>query len=330
MALSPRTPDLAGLDLLVAIADQGGISAASRQLMISQPTASERLRVLEARLGLTLVRRGRTGSALTAEGTAVVDWARPVLAAAGELVDGTALLRGERRTRLAVSASLTVAEHLVPRWLVGLAGRAPEVSVSLRMGNSSDVAAAVRAGTADLGFVEGVRAPYGLRSRTVCHDELVLIVAPGHPWARRGHPVSPADLEQTLVVMREFGSGTREVLEQWMTATGHEPHPGVVLASTTAIVQAVLGGVGPAVVSALAVREELTGDRLVRIPLSVDTGTQKHSPVGPREAKGNGRAVPGTRHTGHVRLERSIRAIWRGPGRPTPAASELLAVALAP
>lgn len=322
MALSHRAPDLAGLDLLAAIADEGGISAASRSLGISQPTASERLRVLEGRLGLTLVRRSPNGSVLTAEGAAVVDWARPVLAATAELVEGAEMLRGERRSRLTVSASLTVAEHLVPRWLVGLAGRAPEVSVSLWMGNSSDVAAAVRAGTAELGFVEGVRAPYGLRSRTVCGDELVLIVAPGHPWARRRRPVTPADLEQTPLVMRESGSGTREVLEQWMTATGHEPHPGVVLASTTAIVQAVLGGVGPAVVSALAVREELAGDRLVRIPLSVAAGTDGDTP-------GVARVSASTRHTADVRLERSIRAIWRGPGRPTPTAGELLAVALA-
>lgn len=309
MSLSPRAPDLAGLDLLVAIADEGGIGAASRVLGISQPTASERLRGLERRLGLVLVRRKRTGSALTGEGTAVVDWARPVLRSTQMLTEGTAILRGESRTRLAVGASLTVAEHLVPRWLVALSQRAPDVSVSLRMDNSSDVAQQVREDTVQLGFVEGVRAPSGLRSRTVCTDELVLIVASTHPWARKRRAVSSAQLAETGMVMRENGSGTREVLEQWMTATGHRPRAAVELASTTALVQGVLAGVGPAVVSGLAVASEVADGRLVPVPLVRDSSSSATD------------RAP-------VRLGRRIRAVWRGPGAPTPAASHLVAVAL--
>jgi molybdate transport repressor ModE-like protein len=314
MALPRRAPDLAGLDLLVAIADEGGVAAAARVLGVSQPTASERLNALERRLGLRLVHRGRSGSTLTGEGAALVDLARPVLRLTHELVAAAETLRGENSSRLVVSASLTVAEHLVPRWLVVLSEQGFDVSVSVRMGNSRDVAEQVRAGSAHIGFVEGPSAPAGLRSRTVCTDELVLVVAPEHPWARRRQPVGPAALADTGLVMRESGSGTREVLEQWMTATGHRPVAAVELASTTAMVKAVLAGVGPGVVSGLAVRSELADGRLVRVPLA-----------GPPEPAPR-RDRPTARR--RVHLDRRIRAVWRGPGTPTAAASQLLGVAL--
>lgn len=315
MALPRRAPDLAALDLLVAIADEGGVAAAARILGVSQPSASERLRTLERRTGLRLVHRGRSGSRLTGEGAALVDLARPVLRLTHELVSAAATLRGESDSRLVVSASLTVAEHLVPRWLVALSEHGSGVSVSVRMGNSRDVADQVRDGSAHIGFVEGVYAPTGLRSRTVCTDELVLVVAPEHPWARRRQPVGPAVLAATGLVMRESGSGTREVLEQWMTATGHQPVPAVELASTTAMVKAVLAGVGPGVVSGLAVRSELADGRLVRVPLA-----------GPHQASGGeGRGRPTRRR---VHLDRRIRAVWLGPGAPSVAAAQLLTVAL--
>ena len=184
MATSPAAaPDLRALGLLVAVADAGGIGAAARSLGISQPSASDGVRALERRLGLTLVRRGRTGSELTDAGRIVVELARRVLAATSDLTDAARTLRGEAATQLTVCASLTVAEHLVPQWLVRMAHEAPEISIAVRMANSADVAEQVRSGAVALGFVEGASAPHGLRSTTICTDELALLVRATHPWA---------------------------------------------------------------------------------------------------------------------------------------------------
>lgn len=301
--MSRRLPDLASLELLVAVADEGGIGAAARAVGISQPSATERLRTLERRLGLLLIRRTPAGSTLTGEGAAVVGWARGLLEAAQALVDGAAVLSGERRRHLEVGASLTVAEHLVPGWLVALAEAAPDISVTLQMGNSTVVADQVRTGKVQLGFVEGPTAPAGVRSRTVGSDALVLVVPPGHEWAD-GRAVGAPQLASTPLVMREAGSGTRDVLEEWLTSTGSRGTPAVELASTTALVQAVMAGVGPGVVSRLAVSRELAEGRLVSVPLEEVT---------------HGVSRP-------FRLTRKIRAIWRGSA-PTAAGAALLAVA---
>ncbi|WP_436788825.1 LysR substrate-binding domain-containing protein, partial [Yinghuangia sp. YIM S10712] len=212
MPLSSRMPDLRTLELLLAVARLGSLGRAAREAGISQPAASVRMRTLERLVGVPLLERTPRGSVLTPAGVLVTDWARPLLDAADRLDTGITALRADHDTRLRVEASLTVAEYLLPRWLVALRGARPGVAVSLRVGNSADVAARVLAGEADLGFTEGRRAPGGLASAVVARDRLTVVVAPGHPWSRRRGPVPAAELAATPLVQREPGSGTREVL----------------------------------------------------------------------------------------------------------------------
>lgn len=307
MATPPATaPDLRALGLLVAVADAGGIGAAARTLGISQPSASDGVRALERRLGLGLVRRGRTGSELTDAGRIVVELARRVLAATSDLTDAARTLRGEAATQLTVCASLTVAEHLVPQWLVRMSHHAPEISIAVRMANSADVAEQVRSGAVALGFVEGAAAPRGLHSTTICTDELALLVRATHPWAATTAPLRPRDLDGVPLALREPGSGTRDVLERWLAEDGVRPTAAVEVASTTALVAAALSGVAPTVISRLAVQAELAEGRLVQVPLA---------------------DAPGAHHRGGP-LRRRIRAVWRGPASPGPAAARLLDVIL--
>jgi len=211
--LSPHVPDLAALELFAAVARHGSIGAAARQAGISQQAASARLRAMEAQVGAALLDRDPRGSRLTAAGALLVDWAAPLLAQAGELDSGIASLRRARDAQLRVAASLTVAEHLVPAWLVALraeyaqAGRQP-AEITLVAASSEAVAGTVAEHGVDLGFVEGPSAPRGLRSRVVATDRLVIVVRPDHPWARRRSPVGPAELAATPLVEREAGSGT--------------------------------------------------------------------------------------------------------------------------
>ena len=212
MGLPPGTPELRVLDLLVSVAETGSLGRAAARHGISQPAASMRITALERQLRLVLLERGPTGSRLTPAGTAVVDWALPVLNAARALVSGVAALHADQQGRLRIAASMTIADHRVPGWLMALRTRLPEVRVALRVGNSSQVADMVRDREADLGFVEGPHAPHGLRSRTVADDELVVVVAPGHPWAGRRQPLPLRTLAATSLIVREQGSGTRDAI----------------------------------------------------------------------------------------------------------------------
>jgi len=304
MALSSRVPDLAALEVLLAVAHTGSLTAASRELGITQQAVSARVRAAEAQTGVALIARTPRGSRLTPEGIVVAEWAARLLAVARELDAGLAAFRRDHQTRLRVSASLTIAEQLLPGWLVSMQAAArhrgqPPTEVVLTAANSEAVAEQVSRGLADLGFVEGPASPSGLRSLVIGHDELTVVTRPDHPWARRRDPVTPAELAATPLVSREQGSGTRDVLAAALSAAlgGRVRLPVALALSTTAAVRsAVLAGAGPAVLSELTVTEDITARRLARIPV-----------VG-------------------VDLRRALRAIWTGGPQPAAgAARELLA-----
>lgn len=287
-------PDLDSLQLLLRVAETGSLGRAAQQHGISQPAVSARMQAIERLVGFPLLTRSARGSTLTPSGALVAEWARGVLTAAEVLQAGIGSLRSERATRLRVAASLTVAEHLLPAWLVRLAATHPDTAVSLTATNSTEVASSVLGGAADLGFVEGPDLSDGLEELVVGRDRLVLVVAPGHPWSRRRTPVDAADLAATRLVHREPTSGTRTSLQRALAAFEPLAAPLLELSTSTAVRSAVAAGAGPAVLSDLAVRDDIAAGRLVAV------------------------AVRG------VDLTRRLRAVWPAGTRLSPAAADLL------
>jgi DNA-binding transcriptional LysR family regulator len=162
------------------------------------------------------------------------------------------------------------------------------------MGNSEHVVEVLKRRGADVGFVEGSRAPSGLGSRELQPDDLVVVVAPTHEWARRRRPITASELAATPLVLREAGSGTREVLETALRSVGLAPTVMVELASTTAIKAAVASGTGPGVLSRLATHGDVQDGRLVIVP------------------------------TEGLSLERSIRVVWAADRSLSSAATRFL------
>lgn len=260
-------PDLESLRLLVAIMDHGSIGAAARHVGVTQPAASKRMRSLEARWRLRLLDRSKRGSVVTDDGAAVVSWARQVLHQLEVMQTGLEALSQERRSGLTVAASLTVAEFMLPRWIGELCTQQPSLHPLLRVVNSELVADLVRAGDADIGFIETSALPRDLSVVHLGADALSIVTLPTHPWARRSTPLTQAALVQAEYVLREPGSGTRSTFER---ALRTEPKLALEAGSTSALVGAVLAGVGPAVVSTRAVAAYLDTGRLVEIAHELD------------------------------------------------------------
>ncbi|MFI6292523.1 LysR family transcriptional regulator [Nonomuraea sp. NPDC050790] len=298
-------PDLDSLKLLVDVGELGSLGRAARAAGIAQPSASKRIAQLERRLGLPLLERTPRGSALTAEGKMVAGWAAQVLSAAQELMRAAAAVRHSEAAHLRVASSMTVAEYLVPRWLGEFQNREPDVQVGLDVVNSAEVAALVLAGadgtprSVELGFVEGPTVPDGLDSRVVGTDRLVVVVAPGHPWARRRTVLRGAELAATPLVVREPGSGTRETLDLAFRDL-HQASPRLELGSNSAVKGAASAGAAPAVLSGYAVEADLATGRLVEVPLA------------------------------GLNLVRSLRAVWRRGRTLPPPAATLLSIASRP
>jgi DNA-binding transcriptional LysR family regulator len=294
MAVTHRVPDLGALELLLAVVRLGSVGRAAAELGVTQPAASARIRSMERQIGVALLERSPRGSRPTRAGALVAEWAQQVLDAAQAMDAGIAALQERRDARLRVVASLTVAEYLMPGWLVALHEARPGTAVTLRTANSTEVAEQVRAGKADLGFVEGSHTPAGLSGTVVASDRLLVVVAPRHAWARRRGGVTSEELAGTPLILREEGSGTREVLDRALSSFGGTAPPLLQLASTTALKAAAVSGAGPVVVSELAVADELAGGRLVAVPVR------------------------------DLDLGRPLRAVWPSGQRPTGPARDLL------
>ena len=266
--MPPHRPslDLEALRMLALVADLGSISAAARSEQISQPSASKRIQVLERQLGLALLDRRTRGATLTDQGRMVTGWCRSVVEATDALITGSQALAARAAERLSIGASQTIAEYLAPTWLGEFRRRPGEPPVQLRVANSQEVIAALRAREIDLGFVETPQIPSDLHRRRVARDRLVLVVAPDHPLARRRHPLGRDELAQTPLASREDGSGTRDTLR---LAIGRSMvPPAVELDSNAAVKVLVSSGSFPAVISELAVANELRDGRLVEVPLA--------------------------------------------------------------
>ncbi|MFE0385763.1 LysR substrate-binding domain-containing protein [Streptomyces bungoensis] len=293
-----RTPDLESLRLLVLVADLGSLGRAAERLRISQPSASRRLSTLERGLGLVLVDRTRRGSRPTLAGQVVAGHARRVLDELDELLAGAGRLRDRREAELRVAASLTIAEYLLPVWISELRARRPDLYIGLQVTNSEHVPELVESGEADIGFIEGPRLSRVMSTRRVAEDRLVVVVDPGHPWARRREPLSARELSRTPLVLRESGSGTRQTLDRALYLAGCERvRPLVELGSTAAVRGAVIAGTGPSVLSELAVRGDIAEGRLIGVDVA------------------------------GVDLTRDLRAVWPTGRRLVGPAAELVAVA---
>jgi DNA-binding transcriptional LysR family regulator len=262
--------DLQAMRMIAFLEEEGSLGAAGRRLGVSQPAASACLRAFEARWQLRIADRTPRGTRLTPDGLTVAAWARDLLHQIDTVRGGLEALSArasQQGTDLSVAASLTVAEFVLPRWIAELRASMPEVHLRLQVQNSDRVEELVRSGTCQLGFVESAVVSPDLARRVVGTDRLVVVVHPGHPWARRSTPLSRKQLREAEFVLREEGSGTRSTFERALAA---RPRVAMVATSTTTLVNAARAGVGPAVVTPYAVRASLEIGELVIVEHELD------------------------------------------------------------
>ena len=254
------------LRIFVAVAERQHVTRAAEALNLVQSAVSTAIANIEGRHATKLFHRVGRGIELTEAGRVFLVEARAVLARADAAELVLADLSGLRRGTLALYASQTIASDWLPRHLVAFRRAYPEIAVRLAVGNTTDAADAVRAGQAELGFVEGALDDPTLASTTIAQDQLVLVVAPTHPFAG-ATALTPEDLARADWVLREAGSGTRSAFEAALGAAGltaAQLRVTLELPSNEAVRAAVEAGGGAAVLSETVVAAALRAGTLVR------------------------------------------------------------------
>lgn len=253
------------LRIFVAVAEREHVTRAAADLNLTQSATSAAVAALEARYAIKLFNRIGRRIELTQAGRLFLVEARAVLARAAAAENVLADVAGLKRGSLRLAASQTVGNYWLPPLMHRYRVSYPGITLALSIGNTEAVAARVREGVADLGFVEGPVDDQALSVTPVAEDELVLVVSPALPRPKR-QAISPADLKAMRWVFREPGSATRALFEKAMAKAGlriSDIEMVLELPSNEAVRAAVEDAAGAAVLSKLVVAASIEAGSLV-------------------------------------------------------------------
>jgi len=250
--------DLRRLEIFAKVAELGSFSRAAEALFLTQPTISEHVRALEDELGVQLLDRLGRGATPTRAGQLLLGYARRMLTLSREAHQALERFQGRMSGELVVGGSTIPGEYVLPALVGQFKAKYPDISISLLIGSTRQVSDWLDEGRVEVGVVGARPAARTLAARELMADELVVVVAATHPWARRG-TITLADLQTEPMVVRERGSGSRDAVEHALHEAGIAPATLRVvgeMGSTQAVKQAVRAGVGIALISRRAVEDE--------------------------------------------------------------------------
>ncbi|MGB4594018.1 MAG: selenium metabolism-associated LysR family transcriptional regulator [Coriobacteriia bacterium] len=257
------------LRTFVTVVEHKSFSEAARTLGVSQPAVTMQVQALETDLGVTLLDRRYRKVDLTEAGRTLLPHARTVLADLESARQELESLSGSISGRLVVAASTTPGQYILPKILGSFLSRYPEVGVSLRVLDTTEVVETVEMGEAQLGMTGAEISGARVLFERLGHDNLEMVCLPSHPLAQAEN-VALADLVDEPFIVRESGSGTRMVVEDMMRRAGVDPSELRIvmeLGTNEAILSAVEGGMGLGVVSTFVAQKAIALGTAARVPV---------------------------------------------------------------
>ncbi|MEL0614362.1 LysR substrate-binding domain-containing protein [Marinomonas arenicola] len=254
------------LQIFEAVVHTGSVTAAADMVAISQPAASQALRELEALLGQPLFRRHGKRLQITPQARHLLPQARAVLSQIEQIESMGS--DDELSGSLHIAASVSVGNYLLPEQMSVFKQKHPNIRFNLDIGNTQHVIQQLLTGKAEVGFIEGYCQHAELMTKVWLKDELVVF---GSTQENRPESLSWDDLQKADWVMREVGSGTRNILEQAMGKNITQLNVVLSLAHMEAVKQAVIHKMGLGCLSRMALSQELSSGliRLYETPLEL-------------------------------------------------------------
>lgn len=257
------------LEAFLAVLEYGGFSRAAERLGVSQPTVSQLVQALERSVGTELLVRGRGSVRPTPAGSALRPHATALLAAAELAADAVRTADRDARRHLRIAAGEALATHVLPDAVSRLRARLPGLAATFVVGDEGRVLEALRGNEVDAALLTDRSEAGDLLAHPYAPGRLVLVAAPTDALARL-ETVSPADLADTTLVVRDLGTVNRRELEDLLRRARVEPRARLLASSLEAVKRCVEAGLGVTVVPSIAVGRELTEGRLVELPLLAD------------------------------------------------------------
>jgi DNA-binding transcriptional LysR family regulator len=241
-----------------AVARHLNFRIAAEELLLTQSAVTQQIKALESDMDVPLFDRAGGRVSLTPAGAALLPFADRLAALAAEAREAVAAANGASAGRLALGASQTIGQYLLPGLIAGFLEQNPKVDISVIGGNTQTILEALVEHRVQLCLIEGPAMRRDVQVEPFMEDHMVCVVPSGHAWADQ--EIDVKELQQATLVARELGSGSRRIVEQALEQAGLEVKKLRLLMtfdSTEGLLSAVEAGLGIAFVSRWAVRNQL-------------------------------------------------------------------------
>lgn len=252
------------LRAFVALAQSGSFTLAGRQLHLTQSAISHAMRALEEELGCPLLYRSGKKIRLTPAGQRLRNHAEGILERLRRAEEDLSSLEHIDRGELRVAFSYSTAQHLLPGIIREFNDCFPLCQIRVQVGDTSTAVAQLEQGAVDLALmVSGILGP-NLKSSPIFDDQVLFMVSPNHPWAKRSR-VEPADVHREPCVLTSRTSSTYRLIEQYLLRAGARLGPVIEVASSEVIKEIVKLGLGVGLLAPWTARKEIAEGSLIPI-----------------------------------------------------------------
>lgn len=262
--------DIRRLEVFCKVVELKSFTRAAEAVHLSQPSVSEHVRSLEETVGEKLLDRLGREVQVTGAGQVLYRYARRIIQLRDEALQALRSYGGQLSGTLRLGASTIPGAYLLPQRLEAFQSRLPGTRIMLRISGTARIVQEVLQGELELGLIGALWKDQSLVCQPYWADQLVLTVAPSHPWAQR-REVNIHELPGETFILRERGSGTRMVMTQALAEHGVEVDKLDLCAemgSTEAVRQGIKAGLGISILSSLAVAEDVRLGTLVVVRLA--------------------------------------------------------------
>ena len=254
------------LKVFVTVIEQNSFSRAAEELFLSQPSVSLHVRNLENEFGAKLLHRSSRQLSLTPAGEALFRHAREILKHYDQAKSEINELHHVVSGALKIGASFTIGEYILPRFLAEVSVNYPNVDISVTIANTEEIAQLLHQNHLDIGIVEGSVTLSDIKTEPFMQDNMLLVVPNGHPLSELSK-VSARDLQDQVWILRESGSGTRSFSDDLLKSLELRVKRSFVFSSNEGVKEAVINGLGIAIISRLVVRKEIAADLIKTVPI---------------------------------------------------------------
>ncbi len=248
------------MEALIHLVEERNFSRAARKMLLTQPALTKHIKNAEDALGTKIVNRGGPGLSLTPEGTILYRYARRILRLRDEVNERIARARDDDSGIVSVGASTIPVTYILPRILSGFKRKHAGIQVHVQAADSDETLDMILNGEAELGLIGKRPIHPKIHGEALWADKLILAVPAGHPWAEKVS-VTPEELVGQPFIVREKGSGTRDIMETCLKNQGRlnlaDLNVAAELGSSEAVKEGIIAGLGLSIISIHAVAREL-------------------------------------------------------------------------